>query len=136
MKLVLDTNILVSGLLSPSGPPGRIVDALQTGRISPVVDDRILAEYSDVLKREKFSRWIAKWEAEAVLQFFESEGIPISSPITITDLPDPSDAPFLESALEADVPLVTGNLKHFPPEKRRNVQVLSAAEFCASYLND
>ena len=46
---VVDTNVLVSGLLSPFGPPGRIVDLLQAGGLRLAADDRIEAEYRDVL---------------------------------------------------------------------------------------
>lgn len=51
---VFDTNVLVSGILSPHGPPGWIVDALQQGVCRAVVDDRIWADYSEVLARPAF----------------------------------------------------------------------------------
>ena len=40
MKIVLDTNVLISGMLNPSGPPGRIVDFMRTGVLQIVVDER------------------------------------------------------------------------------------------------
>lgn len=49
-----DANVLVSGLLSPYGPPGRILDALLAGILTLVFDDRILGEYEDVLTRQEF----------------------------------------------------------------------------------
>lgn len=52
---VIDTNVLVSGLLSPFGPPGRLVDALQTRRLQLAVDDRIEVEYRDVLARSRLA---------------------------------------------------------------------------------
>lgn len=48
-------------------------------------------------------------------------------------LPDRSDEPFLEVALAAGVPLVTGNLRHYPPKLRRGVEVLSPAEYVKKY---
>jgi len=54
VKIVLDTNVLISGMLSPSGPPGKIIDLLRSGALQLVVDDRILSEYTDVLRREYF----------------------------------------------------------------------------------
>ena len=51
---VLDTNVLVSGLLNPSGHPGRLIDAVLSGHLLLAIDDRIFAEYSKVLKRLKF----------------------------------------------------------------------------------
>jgi len=54
MKIVLDTNVLVSALLSPFGPPARVLDLILVGDLIPVFDDRILAEYRQVLARERF----------------------------------------------------------------------------------
>ena len=50
-KAVFDTNVIVSGFLSPHGFPGRIVDWLRAGAVKAVWDDRIIAEYSEVLGR-------------------------------------------------------------------------------------
>ena len=58
IQIVLDTNVLVSGLLSPLNAPGRIIDALQIERIQLAIDDRIFLEYGEVLRRPKFERYI------------------------------------------------------------------------------
>ena len=50
---VVDTNVLVSGFLSPFGPPGRLLDMLQARGLRLATDDRIEAEYRDVLARSK-----------------------------------------------------------------------------------
>jgi hypothetical protein len=47
-------------------------------------------------------------------------------------LPDPDDTPFLECARTAGVPLVTGNLRHFPKSVAGKVPVLTPAQFVAS----
>ena len=57
MIVVLDTNVLVSGLMSPGNPPGRIIDFLRAGDITLAIDDRILAEYCAVLARENFRNY-------------------------------------------------------------------------------
>ena len=54
---VVDTNVLVSGLLSPFGPPGRLVDALQAGGLKLATDDRIEAEYRDVTVWSPRTAW-------------------------------------------------------------------------------
>ncbi|HKI01222.1 MAG TPA: putative toxin-antitoxin system toxin component, PIN family [Thermoanaerobaculia bacterium] len=54
MKIVLDTNILVSGLLQPFGPSGQIVRLVAAGELVLCHDSRILAEYWEVLLRKKF----------------------------------------------------------------------------------
>lgn len=56
MRIVLDTNVLVSGLLNPHGSPGRLLDHFLAGDITLLVDDRILAEYGEVLRRPHLLR--------------------------------------------------------------------------------
>ena len=53
IRIVLDTNVLVAGLLSDKGPPGQIVDLIIIGEIEIACDSRILAEYRDVVERPK-----------------------------------------------------------------------------------
>lgn len=54
MRIVLDTNVLLSGLLSPSGPPGNIVRLITTGTVRVCYDARILVDYRQVLLRPAF----------------------------------------------------------------------------------
>ena len=51
MRVIVDTNIIVSGLISPTGPPGKIVDALLQGFLVPVMSQATLAELEAVLMR-------------------------------------------------------------------------------------
>ena len=67
MKAVLDTNVFVSGLLSPAGPPGKLVDAIETGSLVPVFSEPILFEYLDVLLRPKFG-----FERERIIALMEA----------------------------------------------------------------
>lgn len=53
MRIVLDTNVLVAGLLSPFGPCGEIVRMVSSGEPALCFDARILSEVNDVLKRPK-----------------------------------------------------------------------------------
>lgn len=54
MRVVVDTNILVSGVLNPHGPPGRIVNAILVETFTVLYDDRILSEYRAVLAQPAF----------------------------------------------------------------------------------
>jgi putative PIN family toxin of toxin-antitoxin system len=128
-RLVLDTNVLLSGLIRSGGPPGRIVDAFRTGAVLPVVDDRILDEYERVLRRPFFSRYFGQTEINWVLSFVACNGEQIVATRRVKDLPDESDAAFAEVALTAGVPLVTGNARHFPPAKVAGLKVMTPAEF-------
>ena len=123
---VLDTNVIVSGVLNPHGYPGRLVDAIIAGTLRLTLDDRILTEYREVLARPKFG--ISRAQLEAILSLFLRQDLVTPQPLTI-DLPDPDDLPFLEPAqLATDKTLVTGNAKHFPKAKRRGATILSPAQ--------
>lgn len=129
MKAVIDTNVLVSALLSPFGAPGRVLDLVFGGSLQVAFDDRILSEYRSVLLRTKFG-----FEARAVddlLTFIIATGTAVAAPVLAVVLPDPNDAMFVEVAAGAGCRLITGNQRHFPPEQRAGVTVLTPAEFIA-----
>ena len=93
MKVVIDTNVLVTGLLTPAGPSGRVVDLLLNGTLQPCFDDRILAEYREVLARAKFG--FPPPAVNVLLAYVEGEGLAVNaSPLKVT-LPDPDDVMFL-----------------------------------------
>ena len=113
MRIVLDTNVLVSALLTPHGPPARVLDLVLAGRLRMLVSDRIVDEYREVLLRPRFG--FASDDVEALIAFFTDAGEwPSAAPISLS-LPDPDDLPFAEAAIagSADA-LVTGNRRHYP----------------------
>lgn len=127
---VFDTNVLVAGFLSPTGPPGRFVEWLRGGVVQAVLDDRIFAEYREVLLRPAFG--LPAKEVDEVLAAITRRARWVQPGIrhmTSTGLPDPDDAPFLECARAAEVPLVTGNLRHFPRSVTGDAPVLTPARF-------
>ncbi len=129
---VFDTNVSVSGFLSPTGPPGRIVEWLRNGNVQAVLDDRIALEYAEVLSRPQFGLPIL--EVNLVLatiraRAFWAEAVAHEP---LKGLPDADDAPFVECALSARVPLVTGNTRHFPRSATKGVTVITPAAFVES----
>lgn len=132
MRVVIDTNVLVSGLLNALGAPGRIVDGMLIGELVPVVDDRILAEYEEVLARPRFR--FDPVQRDGVLLFIREAAERVFAPPLSTTLPDPDDLVFLEVAHAAsNVILVTGNLRHFPGASRGGVLVHSPTDFVARW---
>ncbi len=130
IRAVIDTNVLVAGFLSPSGTPGRIVDWLRAGSVIAVIDDRIISEYAEVLVRPTFG--LAPADVSEVLNAIRCRAVwAEAGPRETLRLPDPDDAAFAECALAASVPLVTGNLRHFPKSACRGVEVLTPAQFLA-----
>ena len=131
MKVVIDTNVLVSGLLSPYGPPGEIVRMVASGALSLCFDARIISEYSEVLRRPKFP--FRKEEVEALLAQIQAEGSVAASKPLARRLTDPHDEAFLEVAVAGKVAmLVTGNLKHYP-SGFQHVKIVSPAVFLEYY---
>jgi putative PIN family toxin of toxin-antitoxin system len=128
MRIVLDTNVLVSGLLRSGSPPGWIVGQVGENALSLCYDDRILSEYWEVLSRERFG--FGRDRVASLLEHVAAHGHPTVARPLPEGLPDADDHPFLEVALASDaVCLVTGNLRHFPAYLRQGVRVLSPAEF-------
>ena len=132
MKIVLDTNILVSGLLTPFGSSGEIVRMVSSGQLTLYFDARVLAEYRDVLHRPRFQ--LNKENVASLLDYIRSYGQSVPTQPLPKSLSDPDDEPFLEVAVSGDVKcLVTGNLAHFPIAFRQGVKVLSPTKFLKYY---
>ncbi len=128
MNIVLDTNVLVAGLLTSHGPSGRVIDLLLNGDLTPCFDDRIIAEYREVLARAKFG--FDPTQVEAVLDYIEGEGLHVVAAPLDVSLPDPDDRAFLEVAVAAGAEwLITGNVRHFPTKSRRGIRVVGPREF-------
>jgi putative PIN family toxin of toxin-antitoxin system len=127
VRVVLDTNVVVSGLLSEVGPPGLILDLLTAGKIVAVHDARILAEYREVLARRRLRLPAAA--IDGFLGYVERRGLGVIAPPWPIRLADAADETFLAVAALAQAPLVTGNLRHFPPRVRERVEVLSPRDF-------
>jgi putative PIN family toxin of toxin-antitoxin system len=128
MIVVVDTNVLVSGVLKPYSPAASILRMVVEGVIQLAYDLRILAEYQEVLSRPKFK--FGRELVNSLLDQIEEEGLLISASPLKSPLPDPADEPFLEVAVtSAAAVLVTGNRRHFPRGSYGAVKILSPSEF-------
>lgn len=132
MRIVLDTNVLVSGLLNPHGVPGEIIRLVVSSRVTLCVDARILAEYEEVIHRPRFQ--INPQQARVFMDFIRASSEVWSAAPLPDGLPDEDDQAFLEVAVSAKVSyLVTGNLKHYPDKKRQGVKVVAPGDFKVLY---
>ncbi len=131
MRAVIDTNVLVSALLTPAGVAAQLLVAIRAVALVPVVSHEILAEYVEVLNRTKFR--FAKASVEDLLDDMRALAVFVMpDPLPIERLPDLSDAPFIAAAKAVACPVVTGNAKHFPA--RLGLHVLSPAQ-CLQLLS-
>ena len=98
MKVVLDTNVVVSGLLQPKGNPAQVLAMALAGAVQACYDQRVLAEYAEVLARPRFKFDPAR--VREVLTKLEADGLAVdATQVCELDLPDPDDEPFLGVAL-------------------------------------
>lgn len=113
---VIDTNVLVSALLSSQGitNPAVILEEIMRGRIIPVYNDEIISEYVEVLSREKFH--FRQTSIKAVVNHIKRIGLKVVRTKSWEEVfPDLKDVVFYEVTLSKDdAYLVTGNTKHFP----------------------
>ena len=133
MRVVLDTNVLVSGVLSPHGPPGRLLDLTLAGDLVLVVDDRVLSEYAEVLRRPRFA--LPPRDVDVLVRHLRAMGEAVTARPLGVALPDAADLPFLEVAAAGAAVLVTGNARHFRPVRgRHGVKVLSPREALDAFV--
>lgn len=128
MRVVVDTNVIVSGLLKAGTPPAMVLNLAVSESIRMLVNEAVLSEYETVLGRNKFG-----FDPEAVADLMsfirhESEHV-VTTPAAKTTV-DPDDQVFYDISItgHADY-LITGNTAHFPDEEwiltpRRFIEVV------------
>ena len=128
MRIILDTNVLISGIITPFGNAARILDMIVLGEIHTLYDDRILAEYREVLHRPKFG--FERDVIEEFLTLIESEGFKVTAIPLDEEMIDKDDIPFIETAITglADV-LITGNKRHFKGKTTKRIKIMTPDEF-------
>ncbi len=114
--VVIDTNVLVSAVLKPTSNPGIIVQLVDNGTVIPLINDKILEEYNEVLSRAKFK--FTNDQVSKIVGIISMRGIYVDEDHIDIELPDEKDRVFYEVTMkskeERDTMLVTGNMKHFP----------------------
>jgi putative PIN family toxin of toxin-antitoxin system len=135
IRAVIDTNVFVSALISPSGNEALIVLAIRHGIIAPCYSADMLREYAEVLARPKFS--FTADEIEGLVALLRSRGERVSPESFDPILPDPADDKFLACAQAARAHvIVTGNKRDFPRERCGGIDVLNAAELLDRMTRD
>lgn len=123
---VIDTNVLISALLTRNQQSATVITFknVLNGYVTPLYNDEILEEYSDVLNRPKFN--FNKNDISFILNYFSTFGLNIERTPFAELMVDEKDRVFYEVALSKDDSfLVTGNIKHFPSDPK----VVTPAEF-------
>lgn len=112
---VIDTNVIVSAYITKNleSATSKVWEAVLQCKLTPVYNEEILNEYSEVLQRKKFGipDRLVKWALDKII----TNGVRGERILSDEFFPDPKDVVFYEVALsKEDAYLVTGNTKHFP----------------------
>ena len=130
MRLVLDTNTALSGLLW-GGTPGRLIDAAEAQRIELASSAALLAELQGVLSREKFAKQLAK-RGLTVADVFDGYAAMVTlilpAVIAPTITRDPADDQVLAAALAAQADLIVSGDAHLLDLKNfQGIEIITAA---------
>lgn len=126
-RAVVDTDILVSALLTPTGPPGAVAQAIRHGVLQPMVCTEIIEEYLDVPHRPRLALPPREVDELIALLGAQAQWVRITPYLSALKRPDPGDWPFIATALAGNCPVITGNARHFP--KRLGMEVMTAREW-------
>ncbi len=133
-RVVLDTNVVLSAMLTNFGPAAVVLGLVFSRRLLLAVDEQILDEYEEVLSRPRFG--IEPRDRIIVLERLRRVGqahIPQALPGGRKGFPDPNDVMFLELALGARVDsLVTRNTKPFPQQRCGSIAVVTPEQIVGS----
>ena len=134
-KLILDTNVIVSALISNSIPTQILYHLVLTKNVNICLSDDIFEEYIEVLARDRFAKYLNfKSKAEVVLNKLREISTFYFPNKQIELLTDASDNKFLElaSVSVADY-LVTGNTLHFTMTEFEYTKIATPREYWDKY---
>lgn len=138
MRVIIDTNILVSGIISESGTPAKIVDAMLQGQIIPVMSTVTFQELEDVLSKPRLQRYFKRSgiSTHEFLANLEKVAEFIQPTPTNAVIRDEKDRPFIELAATVPSPeyIITGD-KDFEQANYSGVPVISASLFVRKILS-
>ncbi|MEW6171729.1 MAG: putative toxin-antitoxin system toxin component, PIN family [Bacillota bacterium] len=137
MIVVLDTNVVISGILIPGSPPGKVIDLWADGALTVAVSPALIEEYLGVLLRPKFRGVGSIEERQQLLESF------LSLANTVTVLPksllnvvakDPSDNRILECAAASGAGCIVSGDRHLLAlERFAAALILKPAVFLEKY---
>jgi uncharacterized protein len=126
LRLVIDTNIVVSAALKPEGLQRTVLLLAITKPARLYVSDAIMAEYQELLARPRMN--IRKGVRQQLLQLIRNRAYRVTPKLRLHVTADPDDNVFLECAAARADYLVTGNVRHFPKFWKKT-KVITSREF-------
>jgi len=135
VRIVLDTNVLISGIFFAS-PPGRILDAWSDNRVQIVASPEILEEYRRVV--EELGRKYPQVQAQPILDVLITTcEICLAGPHEEQVCSDPNDDMFLACAIAAGIDtVVSGDKGLLVVSGFRGIQIVKPKAFVDKFLKD
>jgi putative PIN family toxin of toxin-antitoxin system len=134
MRAVIDTSVLVSGLISPQGTTGSVLKTLRDGLFTILYSSESILEVVEVLGRDKFRQkyHIEPDDISALVNLIRLRGEAVYVNLKVVECRDPKDDKFLEAALAGNADcLVSGDQDLLSMNPFRDIPILSPAEFLA-----
>ena len=130
-KIVIDTNVMVSALIQRSYPSQIIYELFIDEKFQLCVSEELIAEYYEVLSREKFVKFHDFFvRAESLLADIESKGVRYVPTIKLNLISDVDDNMVLELADECAADFViTGNTRDFTFPSYKQTQIITPREY-------
>ena len=116
MRLVLDTNVIISAFINPNGIPSGILKLILQHEAEICFNTVILSEYESVALRRKFSSKIEPGIISRFINLIRNIGYSFDPVPGKIKMPDISDRIFYDTAKGSGSVLITGNIKHYPKE--------------------
>ena len=133
-KVVLDTNIIISAIISQSGAPAKIFELFLNENIINYTSEEIIKELKRVIHRKEFNRYIDDSGKQFILCNFQDISLvirPNTGKKIISD--DPDDDKFINCALAAKACIISGDGHLLKLGKYKDVKILGAKEFLKKY---
>ena len=130
MRVVLDTNILISALITKGTPPDSLYQAWLRGDIELVTSTAQLTEIDNVLSRPRLQKYVDADEASVIVQDMGTRALVLDEIPVVNLSPDPKDNPILATAIagKADL-IISGDKKHILSlEHVEGIPVVTARE--------
>jgi putative PIN family toxin of toxin-antitoxin system len=130
-KLILDTNIIISALISNSIPTTILYELVLTQKVKTCLSDEIFSEYVAVMNRPKFARYANfKTNADVLLSKLREISTFYKTDQKVEVLTDASDNKFLELAAVSSADyLITGNILDFQLTEFEYTRIMSPREY-------
>ena len=106
VRIVLDTNILVSALISGDGSPGQVLAAVKSPGTTLITSRFQIDELQDVLARDRLQPYIRREEADDLLYHLEAVAVVVGELPEVSLSADPDDNPILATAIAGDADLI------------------------------